>query len=171
MRITVARPSEWNPVRLVPTATILVLAVLTVLPLHVPDYAAVAPLLALAGVYYWTVYRPDFAPPLAVFACGIVVDLLDGGPLGVAPLLLLLARAVVLPQRRFFINRLFPFVWMGFTLLAATAIVFLWLLGSAIEGTWLDLRAATLQWVLTVATFPAVAYLLMRVQRACVPAE
>jgi rod shape-determining protein MreD len=170
MRAMVVRRSEWSPTRLVPTATILVLAVLTVLPLHVPDYAAVAPLLALAGVYYWTVYRPDFAPPLAIFACGVVVDLLDGGPLGVAPLLLLLARTIVLPQRRFFVNRLFPFVWMGFTVLAAGSILFLWLLGSGIEGTWLDVRAATLQWVLTVATFPAVAYLLMRVQRACVPA-
>jgi rod shape-determining protein MreD len=171
MRTMVVRRSDWSPVRLVPTATILVLAVLTVLPLHVPDYAAVAPLLALAGVYYWTVYRPDFAPPLAIFACGVVVDLLDGGPLGVAPLLLLLARTVVLPQRRFFVNRLFPFVWMGFTVLAAGSILFLWLLGSGIEGAWLDMRAATLQWVLTVATFPAVAYLLMRVQRACVPAD
>jgi rod shape-determining protein MreD len=171
MRAMVVRHSDWSPVRLVPTATIVVLAVLTVLPLHVPDYAAVAPLLALAGVYYWTVYRPDFTPPLAIFACGIVVDLLDGGPLGVAPLLLLLARTIVLPQRRFFVNRLFPFVWMGFTVLAAGSILFLWLLGSGIEGTWLDVRAATLQWVLTVATFPAVAYLLMRVQRACVPAD
>ncbi|MDB5405490.1 MAG: mreD [Rhodospirillales bacterium] len=171
MRAMVARRSEWSPVRLVPTVTLVILAVLTVLPLHVPDYASVAPLLALAGVYYWTIYRPDFAPPLAVFACGIVLDLLDGGPLGVGALLLLLARAAVLPQRRFFVNRLFPFVWMGFTMIAAGAILFLWLLGSGIEGAWLDLRAAMLQWVLTVATFPAVAYFLMRVQRACVPPE
>jgi rod shape-determining protein MreD len=167
----VARRSEWSPARLVPTVTLVILAVLMVMPLHVPDYAAVAPLLVLAGVYYWTIYRPDLAPPLAVFACGTVLDLLDGGPLGVGALLLLLTRAAVLPQRHFFVNRLFPFVWMGFTMMAAGAILFLWLLGSGIEGAWLDLRAAMLQWVLTVATFPAVAYLLMRVQRACVPAE
>ncbi len=30
----------------------------------------------------------------------------------------------------------------------------------------LDMRAAALQWVLTVACFPAVGYLLMRIQRA-----
>jgi len=53
--------------------------------------------------------------------------------------------------------------------LAATAIAFLWLLGSFFEGAMLDMRTVTLQWVLTVASFPAVAYLLMRVQRAVLP--
>src|SRR6266436_5682611 len=92
-------------------------------------------------------------------------------PLGVAALVFLLTRIVVLPQRRFFVDRLFPFVWGGFTLLAVAAIAFLWLLGSMLTGAMLDMRAASLQWVLTVACFPAVAYLLMRVQRAFVPSS
>jgi rod shape-determining protein MreD len=163
------RRREWSAARLLPTVTTLVLAVFSVLPLRFPDYAAVAPLLALAGVFYWTIYRPDLLPPIAVFLCGITLDLLSGAPLGVAALVFLLTRVVVLPQRRFFVDRLFPFVWGGFTLLAAAAIAFLWLLGSFFAGVLLDMRAATLQWVLTVASFPAVAYLLMRVQRAFVP--
>jgi rod shape-determining protein MreD len=140
-----------------------------VLPLRFPDYAAVAPLLALAGLYYWTIYRPDLLPPGAIFLCGVVLDLLSGAPLGVAALVFLLTRVVVMPQRRFFVDRLFPFVWGGFTLLAAGAIAFLWLLGSVLSGVMLDMRAATLQWVLTVACFPAIAYLLMRVQRGSLP--
>jgi len=40
-----------------------------------------------------------------------------------------------------------------------------------LTGAMLDMRAASLQWVLTVACFPAVAYLLMRVQRAFVPSS
>jgi rod shape-determining protein MreD len=163
------RRREWSAARLLPTVTTLVLAVFSVLPLRFPDYAAVAPLLALAGVFYWTIYRPDLLPPIAVFLCGITLDLLSGAPLGVAPLVFLLTRVVVLPQRHFFVDRLFPFVWGGFTLLAAAAIAFLWLLGSFFAGVLLDMRAATLQWVLTVASFPAVAYLLMRVQRAFMP--
>jgi rod shape-determining protein MreD len=120
-------------------------------------------------VFYWTIYRPDLLPPVAVFLCGITLDLLSGAPLGVAALVFLLTRVIVLPQRRFFVDRLFPFVWSGFTLLAAAVVAFLWLLGSFFAGAMLDMRAATLQWVLTVASFPAVAYLLMRVQRAFVP--
>ncbi len=98
-------------------------------------------------------------------------DLLSGAPLGVTPLLLLLARALVMSQRRFFVNRLFPFVWCGFTLVAAAAIAFLWTLGGLLEGAMLDMRAAILQWVLTVASFPAASYLLMRVQRNFLPGD
>jgi rod shape-determining protein MreD len=163
------RRREWSAARLLPALTTLVLAVFSVLPLRFPDYAAVAPLLALAAVFYWTIYRPDLLPPVAVFLCGITLDLLSGAPLGVAALVFLLTRVIVLPQRRFFVDRLFPFVWSGFTLLAAAVVAFLWLLGSFFAGAMLDMRAATLQWVLTVASFPAVAYLLMRVQRAFVP--
>ena len=169
MRAVAARRREWSPVRFVPTVATLVLAMLSVLPLRFPNYAAVAPLLALAGIFYWTIYRPDLLPPTAVFLCGFVLDLLSGAPLGVSSLVFLLARVVVLPQRRFFVDRLFPFVWGGFTLLAAGAIAFLWVLGSMLTSVMLDMRAASLQWVLTVACFPAVAYLLMRVQRAFVP--
>jgi rod shape-determining protein MreD len=169
MRAAAMRRREWSVARLVPTVTVLVLSFLSVLPLRFPDYAAVAPLLALAGIYYWTIYRPDLLTPAAIFLSGLVLDLLSGAPLGVAALVFLLTRVIVVPQRRFFVDRLFPFLWSGFTLLAAAAVAFLWLLGGALAGVMLDIRAAMLQWVLTVACFPAVAYLLMRVQRATLP--
>lgn len=169
MRALATRRREWPIARSFPTITMLMLALLSVLPLRFPDYAAVATLLALAGLYYWTIYRPELLPPVAIFLSGLVLDLLSGAPLGIAALVFLLARVVVMPQRRFFVDRLFPFVWGGFTLLAAGTIAFLWLLGSLFSGVVLDMRAATLQWVLTVACFPAVAYLLMRVQRGFLP--
>lgn len=171
MRAAFARRGDRPGAKSIPTLTTIVLLTASVLPLRVPDYAAVAPLLALAGVYYWTIYRPELLPPVAVFVAGLIFDLLSGEPLGVSPLLLLLARTIVASQRRFFVNRLFPFVWCGFTLLAAAAIAFLWLLGSLLEGAVLDMRAAILQWVLTVASFPAASYLLMRVQRNFLPGE
>src|SRR5438552_2032298 len=108
MRAAAMRRREWSAARFVPTFTILALALLSVLPLRFPDYAAVAPLLVLAGLYYWTIYRPDLLPPAAIFLCGVVLDLLSGAPLGVAALVFLLARVVILPQRRFFVDRLFP---------------------------------------------------------------
>lgn len=171
MRTALTRRGEWPGAKSIPTLTTIILLTASVLPLRVPDYAAVAPLLDLVGIYYWTIYRPELLPPVAVFIIGLVFDLLSGGPLGVTPLLLLLSRALVLSQRRFFVNRLFPFVWCGFTLIAALAIAFLWALGSLLEGAMLDMRAAILQWVLTVASFPAAGYLLMRVQRNFLPGD
>ncbi len=69
------------------------------------------------AVYHWTIYRPDLLPPIGLFAVGLAQDLLAGAPVGVGALVLLLARAAVLRYRRYFINRTFPFVWTGFTLL------------------------------------------------------
>jgi rod shape-determining protein MreD len=171
MRVSLTPRSEWSPAKAVPTISTILLSIVAVLPLRIPDYAAVVPLLNLAAVYYWTLYRPEWLPPTTVFACGLIFDLLSGAPLGVSSLLLLLARAVVLSQRPYFVNRLFPFVWGGFTLLAVAAIGVRWLIGSALEGTMLDMRAAVLQWVLTVAAIPAASYLLMRIQRGLVPAD
>ena len=67
-----------------------------------------------------------YAGPL--FAVGLAQDLLTGAPVGVGALVLLLARAAVLRYRRYFINRTFPFVWSGFTLLAAGAMLAQWAL-------------------------------------------
>jgi rod shape-determining protein MreD len=164
---TDALPRETGFVAgLVPVCTLLLLALVAVMPLRIPGYAAVTPAFVLIGLYYWTVYRPDLLPPTAVFAVGLIADLLSGAPPGVAALVLLTARAVVMPQRRYFVGRLFPFVWMGFTLVAAGALGFQWLIGSIYNGAFLDLRVVALHWVLTVAAFPPVSYLLMRAQRA-----
>src|SRR6185437_12323393 len=111
MRPGAARRVEWSGARLVPMASMLALAFISVLPLRLPYYATVVPLFLLAGLYHWTVYRPELLPPSATFLAGLAFDLLAGTPLGVMALTLLLARSAVLPQRRFFVDRLFPFVW------------------------------------------------------------
>ncbi|HEY0527167.1 MAG TPA: rod shape-determining protein MreD [Stellaceae bacterium] len=157
---------EGLATKLVPASITLLLAVASVLPVRVPGYASVTPLFPLMSVYHWIIYRPELMPPLALFLLGLVLDLLSGAPLGVSSLLFLIARSVVIRQRRFFANRPFPFVWMGLMLLAVVAVAFLWAVGSAVDGVLLDPRPAALQAVLTVATFPAVSYLLVRVQRA-----
>src|SRR5271170_8440659 len=88
--------------RLLPVATTAAAAILSIQPVHIPAYAALAPAFMLMAVYHWAIYRPDLLPPFAVFVIGIAHDLLAGGPPGVVALLLLLARAVVLRYRRWF---------------------------------------------------------------------
>ena len=41
------------------------------------------PLLPLVGVHYWVVRKPQFMPVLFVFLCGLAVDALTSGPLGI----------------------------------------------------------------------------------------
>jgi rod shape-determining protein MreD len=151
--------------RLVPIATMLVAVIATILPVRVPGYAALTPAFTLMAVYHWTIYRPDLLPPLALFGVGLAEDLLTGAPVGVGALILLIARAAVLQYRRYFVNRAFPFVWSGFTLLAGIAMLALWALHCAIELSILDLRNTIFRTVVTIAMFPVASFLLGRAQR------
>jgi rod shape-determining protein MreD len=118
------------------------------------------------AAYHWTIYRPDLLPPVALFAIGASQDLLAGAPLGVSALVLLLARAAVMGYRRYFINRLFPFIWTGFTLLTGVALGALWALHCLLDWMVIDIRATMFRAVLTIALFPLASFLLGRAQRA-----
>ena len=152
--------------RMLPVATTLLAAVISVLPLQIPGYAALTPVFTLMAAYHWTIYRPDLLPPLALFAIGLTEDLLAGSPIGVNALLLLVTRMAVLGQRRLFVNRTFPFVWSGFTLLTAVAMVGLWVLHCLLNLTLLDFRGTVIRAALTIAIFPLASFLLGRAQRA-----
>jgi rod shape-determining protein MreD len=157
--------------RLLPIATTAAAAVFSIQPVHIPGYASLTPAFTLMTVYHWTIYRPDLLPPLAVFLLGVGFDLLSGGPLGVTALLLLLARAVVLRYRRAFMNRTFPFVWGGFTLLSVAAMLGLWALHSLLALGSVEFRGSIFRAVLTISLFPIASFLLGRTQRALMGAD
>jgi rod shape-determining protein MreD len=133
---------------------------------QIPGYAALTPVFTLMAAYHWTIYRPDLLPPIALFAVGLTEDLLAGSPVGVNALLLLLTRIAVLGYRRYFINRNFPFVWSGFTLLAVVAMFGLWALHCMLDLSFLDFRNAVIRAALTIAIFPLASFMLGRTQRA-----
>jgi len=155
-----------NPIaRLLPIVSTLLATVISIQPAHIPGDAALTPAFALMAVYHWTIYRPDLLPPLALFLAGITQDLLTGVPPGVTALVLLLARALVLRQRRHFVNRPFPFVWAGFTVLTGGAMLFLWILYCLLDGMVVDFHGTVFRAVLTISMFPIASFLLGRIQR------
>jgi rod shape-determining protein MreD len=151
--------------RLMPMLTTVVCVLVSVVPAHLPAFTAVTPAFALMAIYHWTLYRPDLLPFGAVFAVGLLLDMLTGAPLGISSLVLLLAHALVLTQREHLLMRRFTVVWVGFLVVAAAAAVVQWVVVSLFYGMLLDVRAFLFQGVLTVATYPVVSYLLVRVQR------
>lgn len=151
--------------RLLPIATTLFATVISIQPAHIPGYAALTPAFTLMAVYHWTIYRPDLLPPVSLFLIGTTQDLLAGAPPGVTSLVLLLARAVVLRYRRHVANRLFPFVWTGFTMLTCFAMLFLWALHCLLDGMLIDFRGTVFRAVLTISMFPMASFLLGRTQR------
>ena len=153
-------------VNLLPVATTVLAALLSIEPFHIGDSAVLTPAFTLMATYHWTIYRPDLLPALILFLVGMVQDLLSGGPPGVTAVTLLLARAIILIHRRHFVDRQFPFVWAGFTVLAGGATFFLWALHSLLAADFLDLRGPVFRAVLTIAVFPIATFLLGRGQRA-----
>ena len=48
-------------------------------------------LMPVAAIYFWSVRRPRLMPAIAAFACGLLLDVLTQGPLGVWPVAMLAA--------------------------------------------------------------------------------
>jgi rod shape-determining protein MreD len=157
--------------RFLPTATVVLAAVIGLLPLPVPGYAALTPAFVLMAVYHWSVYRPDLLPSSLLLAVGVAQDLVTGATIPASALMLLLARAGVLRFRRHFVGRSFPFVWAGFAGLAAAVTLGVWALHCVLQLSLFDLRTAIVHSLLTIALFPAASLALGRSQRALIGAS
>lgn len=151
---------------LAPFAVTVMLVLVGMIPIPIPSYTPVAPQLTLISVYYWTIHRPDLMRPGMAFLIGLLQDLLIGGPLGVNALMLVVAQWAVLNQRRLFLSSSFGLLWIGFIMVMIGAVFLQWMAFSVLNGAMLPVKPALFQGLLTVAMFPAVGWLLIRVHRA-----
>jgi rod shape-determining protein MreD len=151
---------------LAPAALAVVLVLAMGIPLGLPAQHGVMPAPAIAAVYFWTLYRPALMPPLAVFLLGVLSDLLTGAPLGLHPLLLLLLHAVVLTQRRVLARQSFLLVWVVFATFASATLGLGWVLRALLAFRLLPVEPALYELALTVAIYPALSWLFVRVERS-----
>lgn len=161
------QPTVWQHLEtflrhLVPLLTSLALAVITVVPSDVAGMVRIGPLLVLTAVYYWSVHRPDLIGYGQVFLLGVAEDLLGGGPFGVATLTDLLVAAFVFSQGRFFQGKPFLVKWATFVPLAAVVVVIRLLIVSVLALRLLDGSSAFYAFLMTIAFYPVVAWLLGR---------
>ncbi len=140
-------------------------ALRAVVPLRIPEFAPITPSLTVIAVYYWGIYRPDLTPMAAIFAVGIVQDTLAGTPLGLTSLVLIVVRAVVVSQRRFFHGKTFLVEWWGFMLVAPGATLLSWVLASLYYGVLVAPRPLGFQLLLTIALYPCLTWLFARAQQ------
>jgi len=96
---------------------------------------------------------------------GVIQDSLMGLPIGVSALVFLAVYGMVLSQSRFFSGKPFVIVWFGFALLAAGATLLSWFLVSAFNTTLANPEAALYQYVVTIGTYPLLAWFFLRWQR------
>jgi rod shape-determining protein MreD len=151
---------------LIPFGMSFALVLLSVIPVGLPGYSSIAPLLPVMGVYYWAIYRPDLLPAWAAFVIGLLADILAGTPLGVNALVLLLVQCVTASQRRFFLAKSFLVAWWAFAVLAAGAIGLIWLLVSLLDGRLIDPGPVAVDYIVMLGLFPVLTRLLAQTQMA-----
>jgi rod shape-determining protein MreD len=109
-----------------PFVITLFLQLLCMVPLQLKGFGSIAPSIALMGIFFWTVYRPDLMGPLAAFTLGLVQDAISGAPLGMNASIALLTYATVLSQRQLFLAHSFPVLWWGYGMIAIGAGLIAW---------------------------------------------
>jgi rod shape-determining protein MreD len=165
------KPTFWQRLDVIvrsmtPFILTLTFVVFAQVPLHIPGFAQVAPILPLMAIYHWTIYRPDLLPAVAVFFVGLLHDALSGMPFGVNAAVFVLVHMAVMSQQVFFQGKSFPVIWLGFSLVAAGAVALTWLLNALFFAAITSIEAAFVQYLVTIGAFPVLAWLLARWQRS-----
>jgi len=151
---------------LLPVGMTLLLVLLSALPTHLPGFAGIFPMLALIGVYYWAIYRPDLLPASMAFCIGLAQDMVMGTPLGVASLVYLLVQSMTASQRKFFLGKPFLVAWSCFALMALAAVLLTWLLCSMLFDHLLPLGPVLFETLMTIAVYPLLSWLFGRTHSA-----
>ena len=145
-------------------AVLLVLILLSAVPFRIAHLGEVRPAFMLMAVYYWTILRP--APPLAVFAVGLVLDLLSAYPFGMNALVLVTAQALTGHNRKFLLGQSFLVIWAGFALVALGAGIVQWALFSLFELAFVSAKPMLISVTLSAFLFPLFVLPLAAVHKA-----
>jgi rod shape-determining protein MreD len=151
-----------------------------------PPFAAALTMVAAAGptgmpalvpavvppqVVFWSIFRPAAMSPPAVFAVGLLLDLLTLAPLGTGVLPLLVAHGLAVSWRRFLARQTFLLAWALYAGFAAGAASLGYLLMAALSFTLPPPAPMLREAALSVALYPFFAYLLGRLHQLMLRAE
>ena len=140
-------------------------------PLGLPGQPQLQAAVALACVFFWSVFRPDSMPPVAAFLLGLLTDLLSLSPPGLTVLVLLIVHGVALRTRRFVAAQGFVVVWLVFVAVAAGASAIEWALTSVLVFRLLPPGPALLQFGVSAGFYPLLAMVFIRAHRGLADPE
>ncbi len=154
-----------------PSVTTVLTMLLTLAPFGVAGQAVLLPAVTLACVWFWSLFRPAAMPPPAVFAIGVLLDLLGYLPLGVGVLTLLLSHGIALRLRRFLAQQGFALSWLAFVPVAVGAAFLSWALVALLTLRLIPIGLALFQAVLTATLYPVLAIPLAWAHRSIAAAD
>jgi len=170
-RATLLRQLDGASRLVFPVASTALLLLVLAGPLGLPGQAQWQQALVLGCVFFWSVFRPNAMPPLAVFALGLLADLLGLSPPGVAVLVLLAVHGLALHWRRWLARQGFVVVWLAFVAVAAGAALVAWVLACALQVRLLPPGPTLFGFALSAGLYPALAFLLTAAHRTAAAPE
>ncbi len=154
-----------------PVGCTVALVLLLSAPLDLPAQAELQPATALACVFFWSLHRPESMPPLAVFAIGLLCDLLGLAPVGSTVVALLLAHGLVLRARRVLVRLELAVVWLAFVGVAAGVAALQWTLTCLLTWHLLSPEPAVFEAMVSAGLYPALATVFAQAHRGLADPE
>jgi len=151
-----------------PSLATVVAMILAAAPVGLPS---LVPAVALASVFFWSLFRPAAMPAPATFGIGLLQDLLGFDPLGIGVLTLLLVHAAALPLRRWLAKQSFLLVWLAYCGFAVLAVGLGFLLHGILGWRVPPTTPAIAQLGLAIGIYPLLAWLMAWGHRAMERAE
>jgi rod shape-determining protein MreD len=149
-----------------PAGLTVALMFLVEMPFGVADQAMLLPVVTIASVYFWSLFRPAAMRPPVVFLIGLLLDLLGYLPLGVGVLSLLVTHGLVVRWRPVLTRQNFRVVWLVFAAFGVGAAMLSWAATALLSFRLLPLGPALFQAMLAAALYPALAVPFLRAHRS-----
>lgn len=153
----------------VPALSALVIVLIGVVPLRIPLFGPISPLLTLIPIYYWGVHRPDLMPFSVVFLVGVFHDILIGAPLGVHSFVYLVCHYLVIGQRRVLSAKNVLVLWWGFVVVTVLAVTLEWAVFTLLALTLMPVEPLAFRVLITSALFPLFGWIMIQLHRFVVP--
>jgi len=149
----------------VPTVVSLLGLLIYIAPFHLLGMVIPMPLFPLMAIFFWAMARSKMMPPIAVFAIGLIQDLLTGGPLGLWSFSYLFAYAIMTTQSDAFAGRGDRMLWAGFGVMVVLTLLAAAFAGVVAMGWNVDGVHLLAQGVTTFLVYPLVGRFYGRLQR------
>lgn len=162
------RVDKWSRSS-VPVGLTLLLLLIGLLPWHFPELGSIGISLVIVSVFYWSLKKPHLMTPWSALSIGLISDLLGVTPMGVGTISLLVLYGLVRSQARALRNMPFLVIWGTFILMAAITILLGWLLTSAMDVHFPDIRPALFLYLFDIVCYPPLSYVFDRLQRSLLP--
>ena len=145
---------------ILPAASVALLVLIALLPWGTSQSMHFfLPLLPLIGIHYWVVRRPRLMPALFVFACGLAIDALTSGPLGIWSLAYLTGFGLASQSTDYAVSQFETGRWIAFAICMVLTVSLLWAVSSLYFASAFNWHPLAVAVMIAIFIYPVIALL------------